>query len=410
MGMSLGPLGLGLTSSLVGRQVVYSAEALALFARFTTSPTEARKALINNRIDAAKASGAWFARDGFYMMAAADAQAAQRNWKADAFNLVPSGTLPPAFAVDRGYTGDGLTGYLATGFTPSTAGGQFALNSAHLSVWSRTDAIDVGVSIGSRTSAAVGQSFMTIRSTASNGAFRMNQDVSGAVPNNPNSSGGFVSRRSGSGALALFRNGASVATDTSVSTSLPTAALTIGALNTGGVIGSFNTYQFASAGYGGNLTDAQILAEYNADLAYLQGVGAIVFFDDFSTYADTAALRAAWATRDAGDDVTLQAAPSRMKLVNGATFTNVFASRDFGMPLVQLRVTGTTVASNSLTPRLAVGAGGNGSQYGLFDISAAGNWSFTFTPTQTASSISVRVGSTVTGSLVEVDNLQVVPV
>ena len=33
-------------------------------------------------------------------------------------------------------------------------------------------------------------------------------------------------------------------------------------------------YSLASAGFGGNLSDAQILAEYNADLAYLQAVGA----------------------------------------------------------------------------------------------------------------------------------------
>lgn len=273
MAMSLGPLGLGLTSPLVGAHGGFSPEALALFARFTTPPTEARKTLINNRILTAKASGAWDLRDAFYMMAAADAQAGQRNWKADTFNLTPTGTIP--FEADRGYTGDGTTGYLATGFTPSTAGGQFALDSAHISVWSRTDAVNTGVSIGCRTTSVAGQSFLTIRSTSNNGAFRMNQDAAGvATTGTLDSTGGFVGRRSGSGARAIFRNGVSTYTDTTVSTSLPTAAIVIGALNTGGVIGSFNTYQFASAGFGGNLTDAQILAEYNADLAYLQGVGA----------------------------------------------------------------------------------------------------------------------------------------
>lgn len=253
-------------------RIAFDEDAEALFARFTTPPTTARKVLINNRILAAKASGAWALRDAFYMMAAADAQAAQRNWKQDAFNLTPTGTI--AFEADRGYTGNGTTGYLATGFTPSTAGGQFALNGAHLSVWSLTDAINTGVSIGARTSSVAGQSFLTIRSTSNLGAYRLNQDAIGTVPTVANSSGGFVVRRSGAAVRALFRNGASVATDTTVSTSLPTAAITIGALNTGGVIGSFNTYQFASAGFGGNLTDAMILAEYQADLAYLQGVGA----------------------------------------------------------------------------------------------------------------------------------------
>jgi hypothetical protein len=270
--MSLGPLGLGLTSSLTGRQSGFSAEALALFARFTTPPTEARKSLINNRIAAAKASGAWDLRDGFYMMAAADAQAGQRNWKADAFNLSPQGTI--AFEADRGYTGDGSTGYLATGFNPSTAGGQFALDSAHLSVWSRTDAQLASASIGARTTSTTGQSLMTLRNTSNQASIRLNQDAAGSTPANSNSSGGFVTRRSASNALATFRNGVSLGAGSSTSTSLPNADIVIAGINTGGVVTTSNNYQIASAGFGGGLTDAQILAEYNADLAYLQGVGA----------------------------------------------------------------------------------------------------------------------------------------
>lgn len=250
----------------------YTAEAVALFARFTTPPTEARKLLINNRILAAKASGAWALRDGFYMMAAANAQAGQRNWKADAFNLSPQGTI--IFEADRGYTGDGSTGYLATGFNPSTAGGNFSLNSSHLSVWSRTNAQVAGTSIGARTTSTTGQSLMTLRTATDQSTFRLNQDAAGTSPTSTNSSGGFVTRRSASNAMAVFRNGVSLGTATTVSTSLPNANIVIAGLDTGGVVTTSNTYQLASAGFGANLTDAMILAEYNADLAYLQGVGA----------------------------------------------------------------------------------------------------------------------------------------
>lgn len=252
-------------------RLAFDADAQALFSRFTTPPTADDKELINVRILAAKASGAWDVYDGFGMVTA-DAQATQRNWKQDAYNLTPTGTI--AFEAYRGYTGDGTTGYLATGFTPSTAGGQFALNSAHLSVWSRTDAVNTGVSIGARTSSTVGQSFMTIRGTANGCNHRMNQAAVGAATVVANSSGHFVARRNGATTRAFFRNGASVATDTTVSTTLPTAAIVIGALNTGGVIGSFTTYQYAAWSFGGNLTDAQILSEYQANLAYLQAIGA----------------------------------------------------------------------------------------------------------------------------------------
>lgn len=266
------PLRSPLFSPLVGKWGGIVPAAEALFARFTTPATDARKTLINNRIVAAQASGAWALRDGFYMMAAADAQAGQRNWKADAFNLTPTGTI--AFAADRGYTSDGTTGYLATGFTPSTAGGQFALNSAHMSLWSRTDAQSTGISMGARTTSTTSQSLIILRNASNNGSFRINQDVTTGSTAVANSSGGFVARRSAAGATAFWRNGGSIATHDAASTGLSTAAIVIGALNTGGVIGSFVPYQLASAGFGGDLTDAQILAEYNADLVYLQALGA----------------------------------------------------------------------------------------------------------------------------------------
>ncbi|MER8481175.1 hypothetical protein [Mesorhizobium sp. M1322] len=212
-------------------------------------------------------------RDAFYMTAAADAQAGQRNWKADTFNLTPTGTI--AFEADRGYTGNGVDGYLATGFTPSTAGGNFALNACHLSFWSRTDAQNNTVSMGSRTASTTAQALIIPRTSLDAMSLRMNVDASPTnIAGSTNSSGGFVSRRSASNAAAMFRNGVSIGSHTVASTALPAAAIVIGAVNTGGVIGSFNNYQFASAGFGGGLTDAMILAEYNADLAYLQGVGA----------------------------------------------------------------------------------------------------------------------------------------
>lgn len=250
----------------------YSAEAQALFARFTTSPSDARKALINTRILAAKASGAWDVRDAFYMMAAADAQAGQRNWKADTFNLTPAGTIP--FDADRGYTGDGVTGYLGTGFVPSAAGGRFTLNSAHLSVWSRTSAQSAGAAIGARDGTNLARSLIIARNTSNLASVGLNQTSLQSNIASTDGSGGFVMRRSGAAANALFRNGASLGADTITSSTRTSFEIVIGAMNTAGVIGNFCNYQLASAGIGGNLTNAQILAEYNADLAYLQGVGA----------------------------------------------------------------------------------------------------------------------------------------
>lgn len=92
----------------------YGLEAEALFARFTVQPDGARKTLINDLITALKNAGAWALLEGFYVLAAHDEQAGRRNWKADAYNLTPFNG--PVFTMDRGYTGDGASAYLDTGF------------------------------------------------------------------------------------------------------------------------------------------------------------------------------------------------------------------------------------------------------------------------------------------------------
>jgi hypothetical protein len=56
------------------------------------------------------------------------------------FTLVPHGS--PTLTADNGYTGGtdgGTTVYIDTGFNPSTAGGHFVQNSAHVGVWSNSD-------------------------------------------------------------------------------------------------------------------------------------------------------------------------------------------------------------------------------------------------------------------------------
>ncbi|RWL19735.1 MAG: hypothetical protein EOR57_14170 [Mesorhizobium sp.] len=267
------PLRSPLHSPLVGKWgASYTTEAEALFARFTTPPTAARKVLINSFIVSLKSAGVWTKLDALWIMAAADSQAARQNWKVDLYNL--TAVSSPTFTTDRGFAGDGSASHLTTGFTPSTAGGQFALNSSHLGVWSRTNAQTAGVAIGARTAAGSHQSLIIIRSASDLEVHRLNQDANGASSASTDSSGDFIARRSGAAATALLRNGTSISTGTVASTALTTAGVVLGALNTGGVIGNFNNYQLAAASIGASLSDAEVTAFYNAKLAYLQAVGA----------------------------------------------------------------------------------------------------------------------------------------
>lgn len=253
--------------------VGYTAEALALFARFTTPPTEARKGLINALIVALKAAGVWTKLDAFYMLAAADAQAAQRNWKADAYNLSPQSA--PTFDADRGYTGNGTSSYLATSFNPFTAGGQFALNSAHIGVYSRTSGTAQSLEIGARLSNVSQQTVLQLRNASDQFTARINQDVVSDVATGvTDGSGHFVGSRTGASARSLYRNGSALTASVEASTAMPNFEIFILAGNTNGSAANFSARQLSVAHWGAALT-AQNVTDLNAAIgAYLTTVGA----------------------------------------------------------------------------------------------------------------------------------------
>jgi hypothetical protein len=249
----------------------YIAESLALFARFTTPPTTTRKRQIDTLIAALKTAGVWAKLDALYVLAAADEQAAQRNWKQNLYNLTP--VAAPAFAADRGYTGNGISSYLNTSFVPSTAAGLFTLNGASFGLWSRTNISSSAVDMGTRNAAAVAQTLLTCRSTSTLTA-RISQSANTGSLTNADGSGHFVVRRAAAATTAAFRSGVSLGGLTPASDALSQYAFAIGAINTANTFSGFSTRQFAAAHIGANLSDAEVLAFYNALLVYMQAVGA----------------------------------------------------------------------------------------------------------------------------------------
>ena len=124
----------------------------AIAAAFTTPPTSARLAAINACVGLLIRSGACGALDVLYVTAAADAQSKTINWKSPGlFTLSQIGSV--AFVPDRGVTSDGTTGYFDTGYAPSTAGGVYAQDSAHIGAWVTSNAQsggeDVAINPGS---------------------------------------------------------------------------------------------------------------------------------------------------------------------------------------------------------------------------------------------------------------------
>lgn len=255
--------------SSAARQIIisgrprYDSAAAALFARMTTQPTQSRKALINNTIIALKTGGVWSLCDALYVTAAADSQAARLNWIADQYNLTAFNS--PVFTVDRGYTGDGSAAYLDTGAVASSLA-KYALNSANAWGWQLNNATDNGHLVDTTTASQ----FVIARTTGNKSYVRINDGGLSTATINPTitDSRGLTSvNRSGANSRELYKNGASVGSDTQVSTAAS------GTFHLLGISGGYSTAQIAAAGFGSTLTAAQELAKYNALRAYMTGVG-----------------------------------------------------------------------------------------------------------------------------------------
>jgi hypothetical protein len=235
----------------------------ALFARFTTPPTTARKNLINGLIETLKSAGVWAKLDALYVLASADVQSSQRNWKSDLYNLSTAGS--PVFAADRGYTGSSSS--LATGFIPSTAAGLYGQNSASAFVWSRTNAssttaCDIGTATG----------LLRINSRHTTGVdAAINAAASDTAALTVADSVGFtLAVRRGSANYQVRRNAGPETTVVRVSAVNPAAQITL--LTQGS---NFSARQIAAGGFGGALTDAEGVGLYNALRTYLLAVGAV---------------------------------------------------------------------------------------------------------------------------------------
>lgn len=241
--------------------VFANAEAKALVARMSVAPSKERKALIDTLVGSLKTAGVWAKLDALYVLAAHDAQAARLNWTSSNYSLTANGTL--TFTGDRGYASDGTTGYLAPGVAPNALS-KFTLNSAHVGVWSRTDAVgnnDIGAAstLALNTWSATGNS---IRGVINEGTF----ETYGAVGS---SLGHFTYNRPDGSTKQAYRNGILVTSGARAVTSVTGNPIEIFRFG-----GSYSTRQLAATHFGGTLTADEHAALYAALLAFLQGVGA----------------------------------------------------------------------------------------------------------------------------------------
>lgn len=251
-----------------GASSPYIAESVAYFAAMSSAPDATRKTALNTLIAALKTAGVWAKLDALYIMAAHDAQAARVNALDPASVATVNGTL--TFTTDRGYAGNGSTGYLNTGWNPTTASSpKYTQNSAHMGVWNRTvsgNGTDVGIT-----------NYALIRSNYF-GTARTYTNQNGVIDIPAGGVGHFLWTRRTSTSVEGYKNATSGVTSGFGSSAIINAPFLIAAANshtTGGVTAAdFSGNQLPFVHWGAQLSAGEITALYNALDTYKTAVGA----------------------------------------------------------------------------------------------------------------------------------------
>jgi len=240
----------------------------ALIAAMSPAPDGTREGHIRTCVGSLVSAGVWSLIDVLWVMAAHDAQAAGLNWK-DPANFTLALVNAPTFTTDGGYSGDGSTSYLTTGWVPGT-NGSYSQNNNHFGGWIGTNVdngaqLDFGYvrgSLSSRTGTSV-----AIRNSAA-ATDTVNIGVSTSV-------GHVIAARTTSTGYEVSKNGAASTSVTRTSGVVSGANVFICARNNGaGTPEGFSTRRVQAVHYGVYIDDTQKAAIYNALATYMTAIGA----------------------------------------------------------------------------------------------------------------------------------------
>lgn len=233
-----------------------------------------RVVIVRQFIAAEITSGAWYLSDDYLGFWAENAAQALTSLKQ---RRLATAVAAPTFTADRGYTMNGSSQYIDTGFIPAVNGLNCTGTSQHIGVYERTNVSSSGISAGT-VDAAVRVLSVNNRNGA-NAVGRANTAGLNFTLTTANSQGlKAVSRANGGLTVKLFDRGVKLTDATAASTAAvaPSRSIYVGAVNNAGTAASFRA---ASTGFfvvGGAMSDAQHLAQYNAIQAWATSVGANV--------------------------------------------------------------------------------------------------------------------------------------
>jgi hypothetical protein len=217
--------------------------------------------------------------DAAYLFATNSSSNALLNIVSSSFTAIVNGA--PGFTVDAGYLGTAAnptTDFLDTGFNPSTAGGNFAQNAGHVSVWSNTNlnaAASQGSVIGYNEPAFTSTTALIIRQ-AGNAQGNVNNAYASGVAV-ADSLGHFVVNRNGGSTNQLYKNASNIQNPNTTSSALVSRNVYILGLqhSTGTTADNGGAYQIMSATIGGNLTAGDVTNLCHETNLYLTTIAGI---------------------------------------------------------------------------------------------------------------------------------------
>jgi len=237
----------------------YDADAQAFFSRVTAaggtlSATE--KSAVNTLVVQMKADGTWTLMKAIYPMVGASAAACAQNLKSSSF----TGTFTSGFTfASTGVTPNGTSAYMDTTFNPNTSISD--INSAHLSIYSRTTTGVNGVDIGASPSAWDIEIIYTAFY-----AGMMNSSYLNTA--NSDAKGLWTNSRISSSNIVAYRNGSTFVSGSSAPTIKPNCNVYIGARSDANIPLYFTNRQYAFASIGDGLTSGNVSNLYTAVQAF----------------------------------------------------------------------------------------------------------------------------------------------
>lgn len=246
----------------------YDADAEALFARMTTSPPDTtRKGHINDVFLGLKSASIYSSID-WLCLAGTDAQASSLNWVSGSKALSTSGSV--SHTTDRGFSGDGSTGYLDTGEVPNAAGNVYTQNNMCIGVYCNLE----GGTSGSQphvgdTNSPSSRVLLQAGKTAAD-AYRANDATSSTIGSSSSVRTGYrVLVRNSSTTKEAYRNNVSLGTASVSSVGVSSANMLLLRQAT-----SYSSDRIAAYHSGSALDSSQLTDLYNIITTYLTAIGA----------------------------------------------------------------------------------------------------------------------------------------